>query len=309
MDDPRDVSFRPFWGPRYWITWLLWLLLNLTWRLPLGVQLTLGRLLGRALGAMMRRDRRYAQRNLEICFPELEREERTALVRRHFEAIGMSFLELGIGWFTPIDRLEKLVRVEGYEHLEAATRDGRGVLLFAAHFTTLEVGVAILESLCARCSCMYRPQRNAMMDRMMLRGRSRFAERQIPRDDVRALIKDLKRGFAVVYIPDQTYLGNQSEILPFFGEPAVTNIATSKIARIAGVDILPYYFRRLSDDSGYSVSIGPPVPGVPSTDAVEDSRKLFARLEAYIRLAPEQYLWVYRKFKRRPENLGNPYIE
>ena len=225
----------------------------------------------------------------------------------HFEAVGMSFLEMAIGWYWPIEKLLRIIRIEGRENLDEALAHGNGVILLGAHFTTLEVGVSVLEVLCPRCSCMYRPQRNAMMDVMIRRGRSRFAKEQIPRDNVRALLRKLRANYAVVYLPDQTYLGNQSEMLPFFGEPAVTNVATSKLARMSGAVVLPYFFRRLADGSGYVVDIGRPLPDFPTTDAAADTLRLVHQLEEYIRLAPEQYLWLYKKFKSRPESYPDLY--
>jgi KDO2-lipid IV(A) lauroyltransferase len=213
---------------------------------------------------------------------------------------------MGIGWFTPIDRLLERVAVHGREHLDNAFAAGRGALLFTAHFTTLEVGVGVLEALAPRASCMYRPQRNAMMDVMIRRGRHRFAKEQIPRDNVRALVRNLRDNYAVCYLPDQTYLGKQSELLPFFGEPAVTNTATSKLAAISGAAVLPYFFRRLPDAT-YRVDIGPPLPDFPSESAADDTQRLFGLLEQYIRLAPEQYLWLYKKFKGRPPPLDDVY--
>ena len=178
----------------------------------------------------------------------------------------MSFVEMGIGWFTPIERLLERVAVHGLEHLDRALAQGRGVLLFGAHFTTLELGFAVLEAFAPRASCMYRPQRNAMMDVMIRRGRHRFAKEQIPRDNVRALLRSLRDNYVVCYLPDQTYLGNQSELLPFFGEPAVTNTATSKLAAISGATVLPYFFRRLPNGD-YRVDIGAPLDGFPSASA------------------------------------------
>jgi KDO2-lipid IV(A) lauroyltransferase len=175
-----------------------------------------------------------------------------------------------------------------------------------AHFTTLEVGAAILEALTPHVSCMYRPQRNAMMDIIIRRGRHRFAKTQIPRDNVRALLRTLRDNYAIGYLPDQTYLGNQSELLPFFGEPAVTNTATSKLAAISGATVLPYFFRRLPSGD-YRVDIGPPLTDFPSDSAARDTERLFALLEQYIRLAPEQYLWLYKKFKGRPAPLPDVY--
>jgi Kdo2-lipid IVA lauroyltransferase/acyltransferase len=294
-----DLSLAPFWALRHWPTWLLLGAMHVVARLPLRGQLRVGRGVGWLLRQLKRRQHRVARRNLELCFPELDAAARQALLERHFEAIGMSFVEMGIGWFTPIERLLDRVEIVGREHLDAALRKGKGALLFAAHFTTLEVGVAVLEALTANCSCMYRPQRNAMMDLMIRRGRSRFAKEQIPRDNVRALLRNLRRNFAVVYLPDQTYLGKQSELLPFFGEPAVTNTATSKLAAISDTAVLPYFFRRLPSGQ-YRVDIGAPLDGFPSGDAAADTTRLFGLLESYIRLAPEQYLWLYKKFKGRP---------
>lgn len=298
MKYPEELSLAKFAGPRYWPTWALLGFMKLAAKLPRRWQLRTGRFVGALFKRLKRREHRVAQRNLELCFKGLSAAERSELLDRHFEAVGMSFVEMGIGWFTPIERLLERVEIHGREHLEQALARG-GALLVSAHFTTLEVGVAVLEVLAPHVSCMYRPQRNAMMDVMIRRGRHRFAEEQIPRDNVRALLRKLRDNRVVIYMPDQTYLGNQSELVPFFGEPAVTNTATSKIAAISGAAVLPYFFRRLPDGD-YRVDIGPALDGFPSESATRDAERLFGLLEDYIRLAPEQYLWLYKKFKGRP---------
>jgi KDO2-lipid IV(A) lauroyltransferase len=275
-------------------------------KLPVSWQLRVGRWFGRLLRAVKKREERVARRNLELCFRDLSAAQRGALLDAHFEAVGMSFVEMGMGWFTPIEQLLPRVGIYGREHLEAALANGRGALLVSGHFTALEVGFAVLEALTPRVSTLYRPQRNAMMDVMIRRGRYRFAKQQIPRDNVRALVRSLRDGHAVGYLPDQTYLGNQSELLPFFGEPAVTNTATSRIAAISGAAVLTYFFRRLPNGH-YRVDIGAPLADFPSDSAARDARRLFGLLEDYIRLAPEQYLWLYKKFKGRPAPFADPY--
>lgn len=306
MSYPPELSLARFWTPRYWPTWVLLGFLRGVARLSPRAQRSVGRWLGGMLRVLKSRQRRVARRNLEICFKTLTAAEREALLVRHFEAVGISFIEMGVGWFTPIAELLARVEIHGREHLDRAFATGRGALLFAAHFTTLEVGVAVLEAIAPRASCMYRPQRNAMMDVIIKRGRHRFAREQIPRDNVRALVRSLRDNYAVVYLPDQTYLGKQSELLPFFGEPAITNTATSKLASISGTTVLPYFFRRLPDGR-YRVDILAPLTDFPSASPAEDTRRLFALLEGYIRLAPEQYLWLYKKFKGRPPPLPDVY--
>jgi KDO2-lipid IV(A) lauroyltransferase len=309
MTDSHPPSFSRFRAPRFWPTWGLLLIMRSTARLPARLQLRIGRSIGRIFRRLQRREVRIARKNLEICFPELDRAAREHLLDRHFESVGMSVIEMGIGWYLPIEKLRERVRVRGLEHLDAAMAAGRGALLVTAHFTPIEVGVGILEDYPGRVNSLYRPQRNAMMDAMILKGRSRFASAQIPRDNVRMLIRLLKRGEAVLYMPDQTYLGNQSALVPFFGEPAMTNTATSKIAAISGAPVLPYWFRRRADGISYEVEIGAPLESFPTGDALADTRRLVALLEARIRETPEQYLWVYKKFKRRPERFGDVYAE
>jgi len=303
---PDDLSLAPFWGPRYWPTWAMLGFMHVAAKLPRGWQLALGRSLGRALRRLNRRKELIARRNIELCFPDMSAAERYQLLDRHFESVGMSFVEMGIGWFMPIEQLLERVEFHGREHLDRAIAAGRGVLLFMAHFTTLEIGAGVLEALAPRVSCMYRPQRNAMMDVLIRRGRHRFAKEQIPRDNVRALLRSLRDNHAVCYLPDQTYLGKQSELLPFFGEPAVTNTATSRLVALSGATLLPYFFRRVPSGN-YRVDIGPPLADFPTDSVTDDTQRLFRLLEDYIRLAPEQYLWLYKKFKGRPAPLPDVY--
>ena len=303
------MSLRQFRAPRFWPTWVLLGVMRVAAWLPIPLQVGAGSLIGRALYVLQRRERLVAAKNLEICFPELDPGLRQRLLRRHFRSVGLSIVEMGVGWFTPIAKLRRRVSVSGIERLQAALAAGRGALLVTAHFTSIEIGVGILEDFPGKVSSLYRPQRNAMMDYLILRGRGRFASTQIPRDNVRLLLKLLKRNEAVLYMPDQTYLGNQSALIPFFGEPAMTNIATSKIAAISGAAVMPYWFRRRADERTYEVEIGEPLADFPGEDPIADTRRLVALLEERIRETPEQYLWVYKKFKRRPDSFGNVYAE
>jgi KDO2-lipid IV(A) lauroyltransferase len=306
MSRADDLSLRPFGAPKYWPVWFLLGVLRLAALLPFSMQIRLGSALGRLLHLIERRRRRIVHRNLEICFPELSESERADLLRRHFRSVGISMFEMAIGWFSSTAKLERLVEIRGLDNLQNALADGKGALLVGAHFTPVEVCVAVLESVDIPFATMYRTQRNAMMDVLIRRGRHRFAADQIPRNDARTLIRRLRSDYAVIYFPDQTYLGNQSALIPFFGEPALTNLATSKIAKISGAPVLTIFCRN-ADDSGYTVDIGPVLDRFPSDDPVADTRRIVTLLEDYIRGSPDQYLWLYKKFKRRPESLPDLY--
>jgi KDO2-lipid IV(A) lauroyltransferase len=309
MIEPSASSLSRFLAPRFWPTWIVLGIMRVSAVVPVGWQLGIGAGLGRLFRLLKRREVAIARRNLEICFPELNASERERLLARHVRSVGLSIVEMGVGWFAPLHKLAERVDVRGLEHLEAALAGGRGALLVTAHFTPIEVGVGILEGFSGIVNSLYRPQRNAMMDHLILKGRSRFSAAQIPRDNVRLLLRLLKRNEAVLYMPDQTYLGNQSALIPFFGEPELTNIATSKIARISGAPVLPYFFRRNADERRYTVEIGEPLADFPTDDAVADTRRLVALLEDRIRETPEQYLWVYKKFKRRPREFADVYAD
>ena len=302
-----DVSLARFWHPRYWPIWFFWLWLRCWVYLPFRWQIAIGKRLGRLLKFVLRKSSHTALRNIEVCFPELTDAERGRLRDRNFESLGISIAEMGLAWYAPLKRLRELIHVEGRENLEKALEEGNGVILYVAHFTCLELGVSILEEISPRCSAMYTPQANGLVDVIIRRGRSRVVKEFIPKDSVRTLIRSLRNNSTVIYVPDHAYAGRNSELLPFFGEPAVTTTATSNLAKLSGAAVLAYFFRRLPDDSGYIVNIAPPLPNFPSDDPIEDTRRMVAQLEDYIRLAPEQYLWTYRKFKGRPASCPDIY--
>jgi KDO2-lipid IV(A) lauroyltransferase len=239
-------------------------------------------------------------RNLEVCFPELSESERARLLKAHFEALGASMIEMAMGWFGSIATLRQLVRVDGAEHLAAALEKGRGVILFSGHFTSFELLFPVLASLCSRLCGMYKPPRNPVMHWMMNIGRGRSFDHQFAKDSVRGMLRELASNSVFWYASDQKYSSKGGALLPFFGEPAMTNTAISRIARISGAVVLPYNSRRLPGDARYELHIGPPLQQFPSDDPIHDTARLVAILEEDVRRCPEQYWWVHKRFKDRP---------
>jgi KDO2-lipid IV(A) lauroyltransferase len=292
---------------RYAVGWLAYAGMRSIVLLPFRWQLALGKAFGRATRPLVRSRTRVVARNLEVCFPEMSRAERDRVLRAHFASLGAFVIEMSMGWFGSERKIRELFRIEGEEHLRAALARGKGVILATAHFTTMEIWWPALRPLCPRLTGMYKWQRNPVMNKAMYRGRGRSYDVQFANDNVREMLRQLAENSAVIYLGDQSYAGKGSELLPFFGEPAMTNTALARIARISGATVLPFFSRRLPDDSGYVMTFGAPLDGVPSTDRNEDTRRLNRALEEQIRLCPEQYWWIHKRFKSRPAPLPNLY--
>ncbi|HEY7377365.1 MAG TPA: lauroyl acyltransferase, partial [Steroidobacteraceae bacterium] len=209
---------------------------------------------------------------------------------------GISMFETAMAWWSSDARIRRLAPVEGLEQLQQALQAGHGAILLSAHFTTLEIGARAL-AVAHPTSIMYRPTKNALLGRFLAHNRARRTRRAIPRDDIRTLVATLGANEAVWYAPDQSFRKKGAEMVPFFGIPAATNTATSRLAKMTGAAVLPYFPERLSGARGYRMRILPPLEGFPSGDRVADAARFNALIEAHIRQLPEQYLWIHRRFK------------
>jgi KDO2-lipid IV(A) lauroyltransferase len=287
--------------PRYWPTWLLLGFMRVAILLPLGAQLAIGRVMGRTLRLTAPRRWHIALVNLERCFPEMGAAARRRLALRHFDSLGMAFMEFGLCWWASKERLERWGSVEGLEHLAAARAQGHGVILLSAHFTTLEVCGRLL-SLHTDLHLMYRPIQNPVIEHVMRVSRERHFDRAIPRNEVRQLLKSLKEGKPVWYATDQGYRGKDSRLIPFFGIPAPTNTVLTRLAKTSSAPVVPFFAKRLSGTQGYHLKVGPILEGFPSDDPDADALRVNAWLESCIREAPEQYLWIHDRFKIVPRD-------
>jgi Kdo2-lipid IVA lauroyltransferase/acyltransferase len=143
---------------------------------------------------------------------------------------------------------------------------------------------------------VFRPTKNALLSHIMFKSFCRHGK-PIPRDDIRAMVRALKNNEAVWYAPDQSYRNKGAAMVNFFGIPAASNTATSRLARISGAAVMTYFAERLPGHAGYRVVIGPAFDNFPSADPVQDVERYNRLLEAQVRRVPEQYLWVHRRFK------------
>ncbi len=286
--------------PRYWPAWLglgaIWLLARLPYRVLLGVGHGIGTLTAHLPGER----RRVAERNLQLCFPQLSDGERTSLLRATLADLGLMLVEFALAWMGS-DRAIASVpcAIEGLEHLQRCRAQSRGVLLVGAHFSHLEL-CARLVSQRIRIAGMYRIMDNPVFERAVLRARLHYADAMFTKDDIRRTVTYLKRGGMVWYAPDQDMRGKDAVFVPFFGIPAATITATHHLARLSGAAVIPFFHRRRDDGRGYILRLEAPLENFPSTDVVADTARVNVAIERMVREAPAQYLWVHKRFKSRP---------
>lgn len=272
--------------------------------LPWLWQRAIGRGVGWLAWHLGRERRRAAEVNITLCFPGQPQAWRQRLARDSFDALGVGLFEFARAWWGPLGAIGRHARIEGLEHLQRLQAEGRGVLLVSGHFMTLEM--------CGRLLCgqvplagMYRRHRNPVMEWAVKRGRLRYATAMFANNDLRGAVRHLKRGGLLWYAPDQDMRGKDSVFAPFFGVPASTITATHQLARVTGCAVVPFFHRR--EGGRYILRVAPPLADFPSDDPVADTTRVNAAIEAMVREAPEQYLWIHRRFKRQPQGRSGYY--
>jgi len=298
-DAHKPVTGLRLIAPRYWPSWLGIGLMRLVILLPYRLQLAIGRMLGRLFRLLSPFRRVIVETNLQLCFPELGKDERRRLLKRCYESLGMTIVETAAGLWAPDRRFTRMGTIEGLEHLEAARREGKGVLLLSGHFCSLDFAGRILVQHHPACFT-YQELRNRLVDQLVKQARQQNCQQLIHRHDIRAFVKALKAGSVVWYAPDQDQGLKSSVFAPFFGIQTNTLTATTKLARLTGAAVMPFLIRRLPGARGYALTIQPPLEDFPGADETTDAVRFNALLEAQIRANPEHYLWIHRRFKTRP---------
>lgn len=305
LDDARPL--HQFWQPRYWGIWLGIGLLRLNVLLPYRVQMAEGRALGALLYRLLHSRRRVAAANLGLCFPGATAGARQQMLRDHFASLGMTVIEHTLAWWASDDLVRKLVDLRGTDNLRQAMAGGRGVILLTGHFGAQEFSGRAFALSCPAAAGFYRPSRNLLLDEIFKRVRRKSAPVLIPKDAVRRVVRSLRQGIPVWYAADQSYRRAQSALIPFFGEPAMTSTGLSDLARLGNAAVVPLLPTRLPGGAGYRLEILPALEDFPGASPEEDARRVNGILEAHIRTVPEQYYWLHRRFKGRPEGYPDPY--
>ncbi|MDE2245039.1 MAG: LpxL/LpxP family Kdo(2)-lipid IV(A) lauroyl/palmitoleoyl acyltransferase [Xanthomonadaceae bacterium] len=286
-------------APRHWPAWIGVAAIRAVAALPYPMLLTLGGALGHLAAPLLPARRRVAARNLALCFPELDAGARARLLAANLRDLGCMLAEFALGWMGSDAALARVpLTIDGLEHLAAARAAGHGVLLVGGHFSHLEL-CARLVSQRIRIAGMYRVMDNPVFEHVVLQARLHYADAMFTREQLRATVKYLRGGGTVWYAPDQDMRGKDHVFVPFFGVPAATIPATHHLARLSGAAVLPFAHRRLPG-GGYAIRIEAPLADFPGVDAIADTARVNAAIERMVRAAPEQYLWVHKRFKTRP---------
>lgn len=314
----RDRDSR---HPRYWPSrGGLWLLRGLT-RCPVSWQTKIGRLLGRVAKQQLGQRRHIVERNLELCFPDLDVTARQRLLQRHFEAAGVSILEMATAWSGHLDQLDAELEIRGSDHFEAARQRANGILLLGGHFLSMEIAGALF----ARrwpVDVVYRRQHHPVLDAAERKGRSRHFQALIEHQQIREVVRRLRAGHSVWFAADQDQGRQGAVFAPFFGIEAATLTSPLRLARLTGATVLLIDMWRndmwrkdmwrkdkwpANEGKRWTLRFRPLPDGFPSGDHSADAGRLNASIEAAVREHPEQYLWLHRRFKTRPQDAPSVY--
>jgi KDO2-lipid IV(A) lauroyltransferase len=277
-------------------------MLVMSW-MPSRVLWVLGSCIGSIASWFPTPNRRFAERNIELCFPELTSHERQLLVKKHFRLSGFATLSLSVAWFAPPWRLEKFITIRDGHYLDTVHASGKHIILLAPHFIGLDMGGARLAAdRSKKWLSMYRRSRDPLLEYLFDR-RSRFGPILVERmASLKLIIRAIRDGRIFYYLPDQDMGERASVFVPFFGHPAATVTILSRLAETTNAAVLPSITRILPNGRGYELRIYPPLENFPTADPAADAARMNKEIEKWVREMPEQYMWSYRRFKTRPNN-------
>ncbi len=295
--------------PHFWPSWFWLFVLYVTVNiLPYDFQMFLGRKIGRLMGTFIPARKYVLKRNLELAFPDMDEKRRHELSKEIQRNAGMAVFETGMAWFWPDWRLKRHILIDDEDlktGLEVNAK-GQPVLVLSAHFVTLELMARIYATLIAPGIGVYRPSDHPVWEWMQVKGRTRKNLALVSKNDPKSMIKALKSCHPIWYAPDQDYGRRVSVFAPFFGvENTATVTATHNLAKIKGTQVSPAW--TLRENGKYHLYVKPALENFPTEDPQADAATVNKIIEEMVKVAPEQYLWMHRRFKTAPDPQENRY--
>lgn len=298
-----DTNFKfEYLKPKFWGIWfvvtILWLLIFL----PAPVMDAIANKLGDLIRNINKKRRRIARINIDLCFPELTNEEKKELIRRNFRHQARSVLYYGIIWWAPKAILKKRIVIKGQRNIEKSIKNGRSVIIMTAHSLGLEAAVSAI-TMNYPVSGPFNPMKNKLVDWLVAKGRTRHGTIIYTRETgLRPIIKDVRNGCAMFYLPDEDLGADRSIFAPFFDVEKASVPVLGRLAKSCKADVLPCIACYDEEAHQYIVHVLPALNEFPQGDDYKDTLAMNQSLEKVIRICPSQYFWIMKLFKTRPQN-------
>ncbi|VAX02204.1 Lipid A biosynthesis lauroyl acyltransferase [hydrothermal vent metagenome] len=294
--------------PKYWLTWFGLTLLRLMALLPYPLLIKIGSSIGITAYYLIKKRRHITKVNIKLCFPSLSTIEHANLTKAAFRSAGIGIVETALSWWGSEKKLLSLSHVNGMENIHNALKKQKGVILLTAHMTSMEIGGTLM-TLQQPLIVVYKKAHNPLFEHFLQASRKRWATKMVQTYELRNMIKGLNKNQVTWYAVDQDFGLKQSVFAPFMGVETITLTTPSRIAKITGAAIVPYFYRRLPNNQGYQLDILPALEKFPSGDDVIDASRLNKLIADAVLKAPEQYFWAHRRFKTRPPGEPDVYAQ
>ncbi len=293
--------------PKYLLSWIGVGFFSLISLLPTSARHAIGKKIGKRIYNKKSKRFNTVNTNLEIAFPRLNVAEREALILQHLQWYGCALIDYSLLFFASKHRLKSMLRIEGREYIENAISRDQGVMILLAHSVMLEFGPAAL-GYDFDCFGSYKTSENALLDWLIAKSRCRHVSFVVSREEgLRKLVKSLEPGKVMIFLPDEDLGADNAVFAPFFGKEKATLTTTSRIAKMTKAVALPAFTWYDYESQQYVLKVLPPIENYPSKDAEQDAFALNQSLEILIKQHPEQYMWLMKWYKTRPENETSVY--
>ncbi|WP_332874419.1 lipid A biosynthesis acyltransferase [Amphritea pacifica] len=301
----KEAAWSDFLAPKFWPIWLGIGLLRLVSMLPYRAGLALGRMIGRLLLKAMSKRRHIVEINIRTCFPELTREQQQQRVKEVFENNAIGLIETGWAYWKSREFFRARTEFRNFELLDRYLEEGNGVILMGWHFSCLDLAGLLFSLYGKPCSTLYRKHDYPLLEWFFTHGRERFSF-PIERQKTRQMLRAMRNNHCIWYAPDQDLGRKGTVFVPFFGHPAATTLATTKMHQLNNSPLIKLDCWRKPDNSGYILECSE-VEGFPSGSEEQDAVLINKAIEQGIRKAPSQYMWVHKRFKTAPPGEKNIY--
>lgn len=273
--------------------------------LPLPWLRAVGWGLGRFLYAVLGSRRRVVLTNLQLCFPHWTVVQRETCARQVFVHFAQSWLDRGWLWHGKAEVVRSRLRLTGAVH---QLQGNAPCVIFAPHFMGLDAAwTALNQQIPRRFATIYAAQLNPVADAWIYAGRQRFGTPEMVArlGGVQPIIAAVRKGEPLYLLPDMNYDPGESVFVPFYGVSACTIPSLSRFAKLGRAKVVPVVTRLTP--KGYEIQVLPAWEDFPTADVAADTARMNLELQSYIDPMPDQYYWVHKRFKDRPNGESPPY--